>query len=176
MAALAASSLTPFVAGGPAFADNQFAVVGNWSVTQHDSGTCSLKTTFDRGTSVFVSRSVKSGQWVFIIANPKWTNLQKGKEYTVRLIMDGSDKWEGSFRADRYGDDGVLIFDNISENFLVGLMKRWRVDIHDGNGKLVTSLPLDNSFAAMVELVKCQAANGGGGGNSRPQNRDEHWS
>src|SRR5215831_2586635 len=50
MAALAASSLTPFVAGGPAFADNQFAVVGNWSVTQHDSGTCSLKTTFDRGT------------------------------------------------------------------------------------------------------------------------------
>jgi hypothetical protein len=166
-------ALTPVVAGGPAFAGSSqtYAEVGNWNVEYNpDSNHCWMAQTFDRGTTIFLSR--RQGVWTFAFGNPVWSErLEDGARYQITLILDGVDKWTDTFTARKINATEIgLYHDNVSVDFLFSMMKRYRVELrHHKSGETFTNVPLVNSYAAMLKLAECSNWADANGGYRPPQ-------
>jgi len=155
LAGLAALSLTPIVAR----AGEPYAMIGGWAIQRHEPGNCSMFAVYERGTSMFVA--YKYNQWHFALFDPSWTALQNGKNYTMSFVLDGVDRWSGTFQARYATNVPGLFLDDVNERFLGSLMRRWEIDVYNGAGNFVTRLRLDNSFVAMTMTAQCSAESGG---------------
>jgi hypothetical protein len=170
LAGIAALSLTPWVAkaGTPA---KTYAEIGGWSVNYYpDSNSCSMIQTFGRGTTFYVTR--RNGQYVFAFGNPVWAQrMEVGGRYKITMILDGHDRWTDVFEARRVNDTEIgLYFYDVSIDFLVSVMRRYRIELYvHSNGEHLTTLPLQNSAAAMMALADCANAADSNGGYRPPQ-------
>ena len=168
LAGIALLSLTPIVATAGGSPAESYVDVGSWSISYHpDTNRCSMVQTFDRGTTFFVTR--QRGVWLFAFDNPLWSErMQIGKRYQITLLLDGYDKWTDAFEARDIGGGEIgLYFNNVSTDFLLGVMRRNRVEVFvQKTGERLTALPLDNSYAAMLKLAEC--ANKVDGSSPRP--------
>jgi hypothetical protein len=168
-------ALTPIVAGSAVRAGDApsetYANIGNWTITYHPSrNNCSMIQTYDQGTTFFVNRV--QGVWNFAFGNPLWSSrMEEGANYKITLILDGFDKWTDSFQARPVNGHGlVLFFDNVGSDFLLSVMRRNAVGLYlTKTGERLTTLPLNNSYAAMLKLVECDQQVAGSGRQPAPQ-------
>src|SRR5262252_6562263 len=157
-AGLAALSLTPVVAKADR-APEAYANVGGWMISYHpDTNNCSMYGSFQRGTTFFVNW--RGGTYNFSIGDKAWTSIEDGERYQVTFVMDGVDRWTDVMEGHVLPDGThTLGFNNVSQEFLLSVMRRWSISIYNTKRmNLITTLSLNNSYAAMVALVQCQAA------------------
>jgi hypothetical protein len=131
--------------------------VGDWTISYHpDSRECSMITEFSRGTSIMVMWDRDIESWVLFLGNRNWTSIGQGTSHTVTLRMDGYDDWHGTMKGGVTQAGNHILMLPVKKEFIIALMKRYKVDIYGNDGKLITGLPLDNSYAAMLATVECQ--------------------
>ena len=156
---LAAALLSTFgLTLAPALAGDAlpYATVGDWEVLVDTSvAGCFMLATWTKGDVMRLGFDNSNKNGYVMIANPAWRSVEYGKEYKLSMEFDGGTPWTGTFRATKLGDLTVLANSFKDPEFLRDFGAKQRVAIYY-DGKLVTTLPLTGSFAAMESLIECQ--------------------
>src|SRR5262245_777200 len=136
---------------------HNYADVGNWHVRYNDeTGGCSMMTDYSRGTRVVLRWSPSKQSWAMLIGNDGWTNISEGSQHTVTFILDGYDKWTGTFTGNvtKGGEPFMSIW--LKDEAVVALMKRYKAELYGNDGKFITGLPLTDTYAAALKVIECQ--------------------
>jgi hypothetical protein len=152
-------TLAPLLMLAPASAaEPLWANVGDWSVLVDRSlgNGCFMLSSYTRGTylRIGINNTAKNGY--VMIGNEAWQSIEVGKEYKLSLEFDGETPWAGTFRATSMGDVTVLFNSFDKPEFLREVAAKQKLTIYYDD-KVVTTLPLTGSYAAVQSLIECQS-------------------
>ena len=136
--------------------DVEYSKIGWWSISYtklDDLSGCRATAPFDQGTILEMALFQKGGQeWVFSISNPKWKAwMVKKRKHDLRLGT--TSRWQGTFSLS--DDKTSLIFVGASIDFMNSIADAKSLEIFDENDRLLTSLDMKDSAAAIRAVVKC---------------------
>jgi hypothetical protein len=162
LAGLATLSLTPWIAA-KAEVDGKtkvpYAQIGGWAVTYHPYyNECSIWQRFSRGTGFWMGYEIQDRAFKMMMGNPNWRGrVTPQGSAGLTMVMDG-ERWNGTGEWIAT-DDGepVLVLRGLKPQFVASFMKRWQVEVYNSRGEWVTTLPLNNSWAAMEKMWECQS-------------------
>jgi hypothetical protein len=167
-AAVVGLSLTPYIAGGPAFAGSSgyerqlySQAERGWQVDYIPVlNSCVLGRVHTDGTTLQIA-IIPQGFSV-MVTNEKWRNIKAGQGYRLGMVMDGgAEKWNGAATGVWTYDGSPGLFMPVGEAFMLSFVKRNRADLYNGQtGTFVTALALDGTAAGTVALIECQDAHG----------------
>jgi len=138
----------------------QWDRVGNWQINYSaEANACSMFQEYDRGTRLVVAFMPEVSSWVLMIGNRSWSDtIGKGTQHRIVMRLDGYDGWEGVLTGMFSSDDVPFMFTKVKPEFVLSVMRRYKVEIFDRDGRKLTGLPLVDSYAAMLSVIACQKA------------------
>lgn len=144
--------------------------VGGWDIrvdrTVGDG--CFAMQVFERGTIVRIGFNVASRAIYLVFGHDDWKSLEEGKRYPVVIRFDNSQDYNGEMRGERLGKAIFLVHHNLNADFLKDFMARNTMEIFY-RGDSIARVSLQNTFAAVGEVTKCQREIGMAGGKPRSQ-------
>jgi hypothetical protein len=140
-------------------AEPLWANVGDWSILVDRSlgNGCFMISSYTRGTYLRIGiDNTNNKNGYVMIGNEAWQSIEAGKEYKLSLEFNDETPWIGTFRAITMGDVTVLFNPFNKPEFLreVGAKQKLTILYDD---KVVTTLPLTGSYAAVQSLIECQS-------------------
>jgi hypothetical protein len=138
--------------------DVEYAKIGWWSISYtklDDLSGCRAIAPFEHGTVLGMALlQSKGGQgWVVSISNPKWKPwMVKKRRHDLRL--ETTRPWRGTFSLS--DDKTSLVFVGASIDFMNSIADAKSLEVFDENDRLLTSLDMKDSAAAIRAVVKCE--------------------
>lgn len=133
--------------------------VGNWSIrvdTSLENG-CFLYAQYEGGTQFRFGFDMGLGNAYFLIGNGNWKSLEEGKTYTLVFQFDNRPRWTGEGRGYLVGENLVGLVGTVSDGEFFSELARSHVLTATYKGREIARLNLKGSYAAVKELLNCQA-------------------
>jgi hypothetical protein len=144
--------------------------VGGWDIrvdrTVGDG--CFAMQVFERGTIVRIGFDVASRAIYLVFGHDDWKSLEEGKRYPVVIRFDNSQDYNGEMKGEQLGKAIFLVHHNLNADFLKDFMARNSMEIFY-RGVSIARVSLQNTFAAVAEVIKCQREIGFAGKGPRSQ-------
>jgi hypothetical protein len=163
----AAAAATLCLAGAPALAEDAITWkedVRGWYIGVDDSigRGCFMTAAYNGGTSLRVQFNPSADLLQFMIGNAAWTSVEAGKLYSLDISFGNRSPWTGDGEGQIMGDLHMLVLDvpfteGRAEAFIAELKQMPNVTVEYA-GRTVDKLELSGTFAAMDEVIACQAA------------------
>jgi hypothetical protein len=123
---------------------------------------CFMTASFDGGTALRVQFNPAVDLLQFMIGNPAWQSVEPGKLYPLEVTFGSRSPWTGDGEGLLMGDLHMLVLDvpfteGRAESFITEFKQMPTVTV-DYEGRTVDRLKLTGTFAAMDEVIACQAA------------------
>src|SRR5262245_52835595 len=137
--------------------DVEYSRIGWWSISYtklDDISGCHATAPFDQETVLKMALFHSKGgqEWVVSISNPKWKAwMVKKRKHDLRL--ETTRPWQGTFSLS--DDKTSLVFVGASIDFMNSIADAKSLEIFDENDRLLTSLDMKDSAAAIRAVVKC---------------------
>jgi hypothetical protein len=138
--------------------------VRGWFIGVDDSigHGCFMTATFDGGTALRVQFNPTTDLLQFMMGNPAWQSVEPGKLYPLSITFGSRSPWTGDAEGLVMGDLHMLVLDvpfteGRAELFISELKQMPHVTV-EYEGRTVDRLKLSGTFAAMDEVIACQAA------------------
>jgi len=130
--------------------------VGPWDIGVDESLDygCFMITRFSRGTVFAIGFDRKTGNNYVIAGNDAW-HLEAGKEYPLDIQFDNEPSYHGTAIA--VGKPMLLYLPFDKPKFVADFARKQTVSIAY-RGRSVTTLPLDSTYEATLDLLACQEA------------------
>ena len=166
------AALLPILVAPAARSDEtaKWGQVGGWDIrvdrTVGDG--CFAMQVFGRGTIVRIGFDVASRAIYLVFGHDDWKSLEEGKRYPVVVRFDNSQDYNGEMKGERLGKAIFLVHHNLNADFLKDFMARNSMEIFY-RGDSIARVSLQNTFAAVAEVIKCQREIGFAGARQRSQ-------
>ena len=178
LAGISLLALTPYVAGGPAFANDDrpasqaYARYGWWDIRLFRDGTCFASAAYDYNQHIRIGINGPEDYYV-MLASPGVQRLAAVKGFPLLTKFDNGQDFSGKANVNlsENGEVNIMEF-QIGSAMLGSFMVSNNMHIYartkEGGWKVVASMNLQGSYAAMLKTAECTAANGSH--YSRPTN------
>lgn len=150
----------------------QWKKVGSWDVrVDRTLGNGCFAAAAYRGGSVFrigIDATDKKWAGYMLFGNDDWASLEEGKEYSLTYVFDSSEPWFGdavAFKFNKYDDVTYLVQRFDKPDLFKDYMRKNSVKIKY-KGKQIEQLSLKGSYAAFMEVLRCQDTMNRGGARS----------
>jgi hypothetical protein len=145
--------------------------IGGWSLEYLEVGNlsgCRALAQFPDQT-IFQMAQLQIGTnkgWVIFISNPRWNAwIGNRKQLRLSLVTTRADKpWLVTFST--FGDSKTLSFTDATVEFMNTVADARSVEIMDENNRLLASVDMKDSAAAIRAIVNCVNEHPPGGGES----------
>jgi hypothetical protein len=143
--------------------------VGGWKIRVDrtlGNGGCFAFQSYEDGSVIRLGFNPERKTIYFLLGNPSWKSLEVGKKYLIVFEFDGFDRYDGELTGITIGDSKSVVLDhnNVSVKFTEAFMQRSVMRVYYQNSR-IASLSLANTYAAIGEVLNCQAefnrSNGG---------------
>jgi hypothetical protein len=132
--------------------------VGGWTVAIDKTvAGCFALGAFERGTYFRIGIDPQHSNGYIIIGNEAWRSIEVGKEYSLEIRFGNAAPWFADATAIRMVNSVVLIFSFTGPDLAVEFMRKQNVEIRY-QGALVSNVNLKGSYAAFLEVIRCQDA------------------
>ena len=126
---------------------------------------CFMTTSYETGTILRIGMLPSESSFDFTIMNPNWKSIENNKMYPMSVVFGNRNPWTGEGVGYWWGDGSpslvlkVPFGDNrkVLTRFIDDLMVTTHVVVRYEN-KQIANLKLTGSYAAMMEVMACQAA------------------
>jgi hypothetical protein len=136
----------------------EWGEVGGWLVAIDKTvAGCFALGAFDRGTYFRIGIDPQHANGYVVIGNDAWQSIEVGKDYPLDIQFGESTPWVVDARAIRMSDSVGLIFAFSGPDLAVDFMRKQNVLIRY-KGVLVSDISLKGSYAAFMEVMRCQDA------------------
>lgn len=148
-----------------------WGTVGGWQIRVDRSigDGCFAAQAYTDGTVVRLGFDMNRQVIYLVFGKEAWRSVEPGKLYRVDFEFDGVARYAGELRGVRLGNSVFLDADNLTLAFTRDFMQRNTLRIYY-RGVLINHLSLQNTYAAITEVIQCQreiAASGAGRGPYR---------
>ena len=135
--------------------DVEYSRIGWWSISYtklDDLSYCRAMAPFEHGTVLEMALFQKGGQgWVLSISNPEWKAwMLKKRRHDLKL--ESTSAWRGPFSL---SDDKTSLVAGASIDLINSIADAKSLELFDENDRLLTSLDMKDSAAAIRAVVKC---------------------
>jgi hypothetical protein len=133
-------------------------MVGGWEIRVDrtlDNG-CFIFGSFEAGSILRVGFDPAAETGYVILGNDDWTSIELGKDYELVLQFDEEVPWEATASGIFMGHP-FLYMPFTDFDFLDELGRKHRLSVAY-EGEEIARLRLQDSYAAILEMVTCQAA------------------
>jgi len=171
LAGIAALSLTPVIAGGPAFAGGDdekrytlYARHGWWDINLFHDGTCYATAAYDYGQHIRIGINAPNDYYI-MLASPGVDRLKAVNGFTVRADFDNGQSYTGRAGV-ALSDGGTKIMEfQIGGHMLQSFMNANNMHMYTRTAQtpklLIATMNLRGTYAAMLKTAECTLANGG---------------
>jgi hypothetical protein len=176
LAGIALLTLTPVVAGGPAFAGGDgpnrstlWARHGWWDIKLFEDGTCFAFANYEYGQAIRIGINGPDDYYI-MLTSPGVKDLKAVEGFPIRATFDNGRTFNG--KADvADGSTGLRYMEfQVGGSMLSSFMEANNMHIHartkQSGWLLIATMNLRGTYAAMLKTAECTAANGSG--NNRP--------
>ena len=151
------SVLVASIARGDSNETAKWGQIGGWDIrvdrTVGDG--CFALQVFEHGTIVRIGFDLTNRAVYLIFGNDKWKSLEDGKLYPVVIRFDDSQDYNGEMQGERLAKTVLLVQHNLNTDFLKDFMQRNTMEIFY-RGDSIARLSLQNTYAAVGEVINCQ--------------------
>jgi hypothetical protein len=170
IAVAAALTALALLAPPPAVAEETntatWGTVGGWQIRVDRSigNGCFAAQAYSDGTVVRLGFDMNRKVIYLVFGKEAWRSIEPGKVYHVDFEFDGVARYAGDLRGVRLGSSAFLDADDLTLAFTRDFMERSELRIYY-RGVLINHLSLQNTHAAIGEVIHCQqeiAASGAG--------------
>ncbi|SEP09811.1 hypothetical protein SAMN02990966_03956 [Rhodospirillales bacterium URHD0017] len=179
LACITGLSLTPFVAGGPAFATPEtWGTIGSWAIRIDDDRDCYAIARYQkRNFALKMGIDSQNNDVYMMLASDPIDTLEVGAKYHLKFGFDEQGmSHKLVMKAEREGKITYLSSPSLTTDFVENFAYRSSMQMYaviDGQYKLVEHLPLTGTRAALGEVARCQKAQGPAPApQRRPRERD----
>jgi hypothetical protein len=179
LAGVALLSLTPYVAGGPAFANDDrnsnrsslYARYGWWEIRLFQDGTCYAYAEYEYDQRIRIGVNGADNYYV-MLNSPGVQGLAPVNGFPVVAKFDNGEGYKGKANVGvaENGTTKIMEFP-IGGSMMDSFMQASNMYVHantKSGWKLIATMNLTGSYAAMLKTAECTGANGGN--YSRPTN------
>jgi hypothetical protein len=132
--------------------------VAGWTVAIDKTvAGCFALGAFERGTYFRIGIDPQHSNGYVIIGNEAWRSIEVGKEYPLDIRFGNAPPWKADATAIRMVNSVVLMFSFTGPDLALEFMKKQNAEIRY-QGALVSNINLKGSYAAFVEVMRCQDA------------------
>jgi clan AA aspartic protease (TIGR02281 family) len=158
MAAFAAALLDSTAPA--AHAETKWGKVAGWEISiDNSNGGCFAVQGFADGSIIRIGFKPDVEAINLYFANGRWPAGMAGRSYDVRFVFDGTSSYDGRMLAINASGTISLLHENVSAEFAYDFARRSNLQIFNRiDGRRIANLSLDNTFAAMTEVINCQKA------------------
>lgn len=110
---------------------------------------------FEGGTIFRIGINAENRNGYLIIANDDWRTLEIGKDYVLEFQFGSARPWQGEGSVVDMHGEKALVISFKEPDLALEFMKKQNVVIRY-RGKQVDNLNLRGSFAAFMEVLRCQ--------------------
>ena len=180
LAGVALLSLTPYIAGGPAFANDDragsrssiYARYGWWDIRLHENGTCFAYADYDFDQHIRIGVNGADNYYI-MLTSPGVDKLRPINDFPIVAKFDNGESYQGKVSVHMLSDGSRKVMEfPIGGSMLSSFMEANTMKIHARTEQvgalLVATMSLQGSYAAMLKTAECTSANGGH--YSRPSN------
>lgn len=148
--------------------------VGGWDIRVDPSlsNGCFLLASYVTGTVFRFGFDMGTGNAYFLIANANWKSIEEGKSYKLVFQFDERPEWTGEGTSKKFGDDLTALVGSVSDTVFFNELARSHVLSASYKRREIARLALKGSYAAVRELIKCQAEMRAAGGTDRRASKD----
>lgn len=145
---------------------------GGWQihVDRAAGNGCFATRRYDDGTGLRIGVNPKEGGFHFMIANSTWRPLETGKIYRVTVVFDDQKNYEGELEAIAVQGTTVLLNPDVGAEFASDFMARTSLRIYYRRSQ-IASLSLNDTHAALTQVMTCQKEMWAAGNSSEPRVR-----
>jgi len=116
---------------------------------------CFATQLYEDGSAIRIGFDIKKGSMYFMLGNENWKSLEAGKLYRLRFVFDNARSFDGDLTGHKLGERVYLDHSNISSDFAKAFMERSTMQVLFRDTQ-VAKLSLRNTYAAVMEVAKCQ--------------------
>ena len=173
LAGIAALSLTPVIAGGPAFAGGDddekrytvYARHGWWDINLFHDGTCYATAGYDYGQHIRIGINAPNDYYIMLMS-PGVDRLKAVDGFTIRADFDNGQSYTGKAGVSYTEDGGAKVMEfQIGAHMLQSFMNANNMHMYARTAQtpklLIATMSLRGTYAAMLKTAECTLANGG---------------
>ncbi len=148
--------------------------VGGWDIRVDPSlsNGCFLLASYETGTVFRFGFDMGTGNAYFLIANTSRKCIEEGKSYKLVFQFDERPEWTGDGTGKKFEDGLTALVGSVSDTVFFGELARSHVLSASYKRREIARLALKGSYAAVRELIKCQAEMRAAAGTDRRTRKD----
>lgn len=138
--------------------------VAGWEILVDQSldDGCFMITEYERGTLLRAQFNPAADTFQFVVGDPNWKSIEENKFYEIEVEFGSAGPWTGDAVGYDFGGINALILhipfeDDRADLFIEEFMRYTVVDVRY-EGSSIARLSLKGTYAAMEEVMACQAA------------------